>query len=361
MAHEIFGTRFLANEVQGPAWHGIGTYTNDELLAEEAFDMIGAIDVTRERLFDQQGQYVDHDVIYREPTTDDPTRRRMAVVGAGYTMVTPRQAMRIADKAVGKPIETVGILKKGKVQFVTWELPEFQVGGEDRVKNYLVMFNPIDGNEAIKVWVSGMRVVCWNTLVASDKVASENYKIKHNEDAESDMFDWMNGIYGRSISKIEALKQAYDMMAAKTLSYTDASSVIEKVYAWPTPPTGFDTPLGEILTIEHAQGHVTNRIVQREAAPTSTYNSRVKAVGASRDAVSRIYFDNKGIGQHLDTAGASGWSLYNAVTEWETHRRSRGDNKAYSLFQGDRHDNMAQAYAAIMNLVDEGAEEPEFA
>src|SRR5581483_9563027 len=136
MAHELLGERFFS--YRQPAWHALGTVSDKETTAREAYETIGTIDVQKLRLFTSDGLETEFDAIVREATHDDPVRRVFGVVNKKYELVTPGDVVDNWDRAVSRYVETMGLLEKGSTLFVTTKLPTVDING-DELENYMVL------------------------------------------------------------------------------------------------------------------------------------------------------------------------------------------------------------------------------
>src|SRR4051794_40122386 len=119
MAHNLFGERFYS--LRRPAWHGLGLVLDEELGAADAFDRIGAYDVHLEDLTTAGGLPIPHKAIVRDRVDDQ--LQVFGVVGPDYHLVSPRDVVTLWDKAVSRPVETIGALGKGETLFVSTKLP----------------------------------------------------------------------------------------------------------------------------------------------------------------------------------------------------------------------------------------------
>ena len=209
MAHQIEtfadGTAaFFSNRV--PAWHSLGTVTENALSADEA--------LTTANLNWQVLQYpVQADVsgfpviadgkranVRTHPKTGDTSV--LGIVGNRYTIVQNDQAFKFCDDILdvgGATFETAGSLDKGRKVFMTMRMPEgITVGGHDAVNMYLMVVNSHDGSTPLIAAVTPVRVVCANTVAAGVAAAKSVYRVSHTISAT-----------GRLSDAREALKMSY--------------------------------------------------------------------------------------------------------------------------------------------------------
>ena len=314
MAHEIFGERFFGRRV--PAWHRIGTVLDQGLSARAALDLVGEYWVDLQDLRTVRGVDVPLKAIVRYPTEDDPVHKIFGVVGPDYTLITPHDFCAIWDEHVGEPVETLGALKEGRILFVSAILPSFKVRG-DEVANYLLAVGPMTGDEAAEVRVTPVRVVCNNTLIASARMASETYRIVHDQTAKERLGRWLTYVWQRVEAMSKKLQKAFDAMAACNLSGGEHESLIPKLYPYPNYPS------------ENALPEVARDRVER-------WQQMMKTVDLRRWALRELL---AGAGTGLDQPACRGtaWGLYNAVAELEDYRYYRQDKSAaFDAIYGDR-------------------------
>src|SRR6188508_1418367 len=210
MAHNLFGDRFA--DARQPAWHELGQVFEKEVSATEALNQIGRYEV---RLAEAtaDGVSLDRMAILRDPTTDDPETRVFGIVGNDYALITPEDVCTIFDEHVGKPIETIGALGFGETFFVSTYLPTLDVKG-DEIENYLLVSNPMTGLQSAEVRVTPVRVVCQNTLIASDRVATQKMKVVHGKEGKQRMADWLRETYEFAETTAKVLKDLFEVMAS---------------------------------------------------------------------------------------------------------------------------------------------------
>lgn len=346
MSHEIFHDRFF-NRSQRPAWHGLGINIEDDMTAVDAFERVGAYDVTKEAVQTVGGMAVPYYALIREPVPDDDVRRVIGMVTDQYELIPPRQFCEAWDAKVARPVETLGSLKRGAILFISTLLDEFSMDA-DKVKQYIVAFGPMDGKRAVEVWVTGVRVVCWNTLQAADRQARLRFTVAHDGNAVPQLEGWLEHIQVQAMSRAHALAQAYTNMANTPIGATESQAAIEKVYPWPQLPKGFKhVAKGQEITPDMAID-LPPVVAAHIAEKNGKYNSTVRLVERHRNAVSQLWFDGKATGGEMDTANGTRWGLYNAVSEWESHRRYRGNAPVHSLFGGARGNAIARAYEVLV-------------
>lgn len=328
MAHNLFGDRFA--DARQPAWHELGQVFEEEVSASEAFTRIGRYEV---RLAEAQadGVALDRLAILRNPTTDDPETRVFGVVGADYALITPDDVCTIFDEHVGKPIETIGALGNGETFFVSTYLPTLDVKG-DEIENYLLISNPMTGLQSAEVRVTPIRVVCQNTLMASDRVATQKMKVVHQKDAKVRMAEFLRETYEFAETTSVILRDLFEVMASTRVKAAEARRLF--TYAYPTP--------------SKPQSNAPKAIMDQRLA---WWQENVALMERRREGAKDLF---EGLGYGQDTPAAKGtlWGAYNAVVECEDYRRGRNDDQiaASSMF-GERAASKKRAFEFAVKQV----------
>ena len=211
MGHNIMkDDRFAA--FRNPGWHFLGTVIEKIVSMQEALK-IGKIDFTYadspigytapDGTFHT---YQDRKVILRSPVDDEPSWVPLGVVGANYQFLQNEELARGLDlisSQTGWHFETVGALGNGETVFLTLDMGEDSILG-DKYRNYLVVSDGKAASRALQIVVCKTRVVCQNTLMASDGTADIKIRVQHGPEIEDE--------YGFWLSFIKDLKAGRDRM-----------------------------------------------------------------------------------------------------------------------------------------------------
>lgn len=314
MSHDLFGERFAdAREI---AWHELGQcWEGEEVSATESFKRIGAYEV-RLAAAKAEGILLDRNAILRGPTTDDPETRVFGIVGKDYTLLTPQDVCTIWDERVAQPIETIGALGMGSTFFLSTFLPTLDVKG-DEVENYLLVSNPMTGLQSAEIRVTPQRVVCRNTLIASDRVATQKLKVVHDKHAKDRFGEWLQETYETAETTAKVLRDLFVAMAGRRVKDAEARRLFEFSYPTPSKPN-------------------TN-------APKAVMEQRIKwweenvNLMQRRREGAKVLFQGMGTGMDLPAAKGTLWGAYNAVVETEDYRRGRNESQiAESILFGER-------------------------
>ena len=305
MAHEIFGERFLDRKA---AWHHVGFQNvKEELSAVEALRKIdGDFDVELKPLFyklDGTEVASGFNQILRAPTKDDDEYVPFGQpVGRDYRAFRPRELCKVWDVALADaPVETMGVLRRGAMFFITTKLPTIDVCG-DEVERYLGVTSPLDGGSALSAEEWPLRVVCANTLRAAQAAAKVAYRVVHNENALDYLGAWIKDAYEVAKQNEANLKRAFEILAKAKVDDATAKKNFVRVYPIPEHPT--------------------------KTAPDAVMAKRNERYEAERRCVERFrgeafaLFDGKGKGMTSPAANHTAWGWVNAVTELEDFRKS---------------------------------------
>ena len=321
MAHNLFGDRF--GDARKPAWHDLGQVFGEKISAMKAYKKLGTYEVRLAPVF-ADGIPLNRNAILRNPTTDDPETRVFGVVGTDYTLLTPEDVCTIFDERVGQPIETIGALGYGETFFLSTQLPTLDVKG-DEVENYLLVSNPMTGLQSAEIRVTPVRVVCQNTLIASDRMATQKLKIVHDNTAKERMGDWLQEVYEEAETTAKVLRDLFQVMASTRVKDAEARKLFEYAYPVPNKPN---------MNAPHS--------VREQRL--KWWDENVQLMERRREGAKELF---QGLGTGMDTPAAKGtlWGAYNAVVECEDYRRGRNEDQvsASALF-GERAASKKKAF-----------------
>jgi len=306
MAHEIFGDRFLDRKA---AWHNVGLQcVAEKLRALPALKKInGDFDVTLRPLFyttpEGKPQESGFHQIVRFPTDDDHEYVPLGQpVSADYTPFQPRIICEEWDKTMPRDVivETMGVLRRGAMFFITAKLPTFDVHG-DEVERYLGVTSPLDGVTALSAEEWPLRVVCANTLRAAQAGAFASVHLPHRGGALKDIGKWLAFSYQKAQANAETLKRSFEKLAVTRIDDQRAKMGIERVY--------------HLMPSRQNEGPA-EIIAQR----TKRYEENRARVMRLRSAAFDL-FDGAGTGMAHPAANHTAWGFLQAITEMEDYRR----------------------------------------
>lgn len=332
MAHNLFGDRF--GDARRPAWHELGTVFDKAVSATAALKKVGGYEVELVPAF-ADGIDLKRMAILRRPTTDDPETRCFGVVGSDYVLLTPQDICTIYDEHVAKPIETIGALGLGETFFLSTQLPTLDVKG-DEVENYLLVSNPMTGLLAAELRVTPVRVVCENTLIASDHMATQKFRVVHDKTARERMAEWMRETYEFAETTAHILRDLFEVMASERIKDAQARRLFDAAYPKPKEPN------------TNAPKHVMEQRIK-------WWDDNVKLMQRRREGAKALF---EGMGTGMDTKAAKGtvWGAYNAVVETEDYRRGRDSKQIAASAIGyaglpERANTKKRAFEYAMGMV----------
>lgn len=335
MAHNIFGERFFS--LREPAWHGLGTVSDEELPALTVLNRMGEPVYTLEPVTcEVEGHQLvlNERAIVRHPTPEDPEFVSLGVAGPEYELFTPGDCATAWDEAVGRHVETMGLLARGARFFITGHIEDIDVKG-DEVSLYQYALVELDGVHANEYGVTGQRIVCANTLKVAQDIATERFRIIHDRHARERMRSWMAEMNELATSKVAMLREAFDLLASYTVTDAELNSVLDAAYPLPTEPVR-NCP-DEVLAER------TERW-ERRAAQVRTYQEGARSL-----------FNGDATGSDFRAFKGTAWGAYNSVVECEDFRRPSNRSTALSAAEsatfGERAQAKERAFEASMALV----------
>lgn len=268
-----------------PAWHKLGTVTDNALTAEEAL-RIAYLDtpVTKQPCFAWiGGEYVEvsDKWVTGAPHPKKPeVWRPFGVVGNGYEVVQNIEQFEILDAIRDESnavYETAGSMNDGRVVFITMKLPEtLQFNEQDSVDLYLLAQNSHDGTKAFTLAVTPVRVVCQNTLTLALNSAKRTFSLKHTRNVKHRITEARDAL-GLTFAYVEEFEMAVQRMIEQPM--TDRN-----FYQFAATYSGLDNdPTGKMAA---RRERMQEELVKLWHAPTQ------------------------------QVAGRNKWAAYNAVTEY---------------------------------------------
>ncbi|HBD93194.1 MAG TPA: hypothetical protein DC057_03380 [Spirochaetia bacterium] len=273
--------------------------------------------------------------IIRSGIPDHPEEKVLGFVKKNYKILQPIDICEGFDVSVNQPVETLGFLGSGERMFLTWVLPGFDING-DEIKLYGFVAVGYDGKFGATLYVVTVRVVCANTFaMAVQESTTKNYKLegrgrvftgKHNSsNLGYELGAWMEHVQERAVAKSQSASDLFNLMASKAIKNSQSlNSLVYKIYPDPEPlPVDYPSKL---------------RDSKQERIDVS-----IEKATRDRELVTRLF---NGGGIAID---ATGWGLFNCVTQLENHERVTKKPSEYSILFGNRANTMAKAASVIAN------------
>jgi len=270
-------------------WHGVGTALNRPATAAKAIEAAG-LDwkVKTESLYLKGEVHVgDYQAIVREVRD---TKHVFGITSDRYVPIQNRDSFTFFDPIVqaGKATyHAAGAVGFGEQVWLLVKLPgELKVLGKDRVEKYLLLMNSHTGKQALRMLFTPVRVACENTLITAldGTTASEGMFVRHH--------------VGDITSKEAEAKRLLEIAA----KYYDQLLPI------------FNAMARRPVTQAEATAYITRLIPTPSGRGPSTRTENI------RRALNVLF--HTGAGNSEPGIKGTLWALYNAVTEFVTHKRT---------------------------------------
>jgi len=298
-----FETGFFYKE---PAWHGLGTVVDKVLTAEEAIKAAG-LDWTVEmaplyhRWDGKVTKLSDRVAVRRE--TDGAV---LGVVTPGYRPIQNVDSFNFFDGVTASgaaKYHTAGSLRGGKIIWILAKLDQngpLNIKG-DQVDKYLLLKGSHDGSGAQKMFFTGVRVVCMNTLqLAESGARSETFYARHQGNVLSRM-EIAQKILGLSLKHFNRFQEIAIKLATDQL------------------------PPAQMPLLLNAAFGTSGAISADQILDMNTISTRRKN---EFEVVTALF---EGMGKGLDNPKIKGtkWAAYNAVVEYvDYHKKFHGEKGA---------------------------------
>jgi hypothetical protein len=333
MAHEIWEDRFVA--VRTPAWHGIGQVYEDAVLPSKAA--------------------ADADLLYAvsayplmATTPAGPVATGLSMVGrvemgelvnfgiaAGFDLVMLADVMPNLDELSAQyPLSAAGALRKGAEAFFTFQVAlGTEIVGEE-YNEYLTVVHSYTPGQAHRFIYSPVRVVCQNTLVASDMAATSRVKVAHTKGS----LERLNAGYivSDAMAKAAVIRQNLAKLSKLALTDAQVTDVVAKTYKRYKPSAQLDPTLLDLIGED-----VLATLQPQNKGQENYYNN---LCGLTMDTYARF-------NDEFPKLAATGYALYQAVVEVADHRKGRSIvGSAESALVGPKAAEKSAAYKELMAM-----------
>ena len=312
-------------------WHGLGTELEQPATASEAIQA-ASLDwqVELEPLYlKQQGVIGGYqEVPEKQGVVRQDSRDVLGIVTERYEPIQNQEAFSFMDAVIGlgqAVYETAGALGKGEKVWLLAKLPgEMRIASneEDRIEKYLLLTNFHDGMHSLRVFWTTVRVVCQNTLTlafSNGKAVKEGVAIRHTGEIKDKVAEAQR-VLGLSVKYYDELSEAFNRLAARQVNSAEVKAYFEAIVP-------------------------DNRKARR--------NTRTQNI---RRELQELFVSGRG--NDLPGVRGTGWALLNAVTQYTTHRKSRGrtereqqENRLNSLFYGSSAELNVRAFNQALELL----------
>jgi phage/plasmid-like protein (TIGR03299 family) len=304
MSHEIEEKQIAYAEAEVP-WHGIGApmkknQSVDRWLKAANLDW----EVVNVPVFGRTADGIEiesgnRSMFVRGDTIKDERPMVLTYASDTWTPLQNRDALNFMDRYVRSgdaELETIGALRGGKV---VWGLAkmkhEFEVRKGDRVGGYLLIVSPHEAGSSIKVQTTTVRVVCANTMAASNAVADTHYTQSHRTE-----FD-----FGRAADAIAAAHEDLFEMEKRC-------KVLDKLKL--TMADAFEKVIIPVFEPNLEQERV------KEAADPTSITKKLEAIAESVQLAPGAIPE-------------TGWGILNGVTHYIDHVHGRSQETRFNSGQ----------------------------
>lgn len=300
MAHDIMESKgqaamFYAGKAP---WHGLGTALPAEVTSEVAIKSAHLDwDVITQPLYVAAGsrriQAPGVVGIVRKDLLASPECRVLGVVSRGYRIFQNREAFAFFDRLIGgsKAVyHTAGALGHGEKVWILAKLPGVIDVNDDQVEKFLLLATGHDGNTAVRIMPTPIRVVCQNTLNQALGLNRSALRIAHSHSLNEQM-DAAAAALRQITLRYRQAEVTFRAMAKVKLDKEKLNVYLAGVF--PLPPG-------------------------RRKADDTPYIRRV----LEDRGVSRLLF-HEGVGHDQPGIRETLWAAYNGVTQYLDHHRGK--------------------------------------
>ncbi|MGC8811617.1 MAG: DUF932 domain-containing protein [bacterium] len=279
-------------------WHGLGKAVPKGLTAEEMIKAAGLDWLVKKRpargarQTNSKGDFSRYEVVRlpRPETLEEEVI--LGIVGRHYRVLQNSEAFNFFDPIIkeGKSyFETAGVIGDGERIWVMARMPgAMEIVSGDECYNYLLLSNAHNGEGAVIIKFTPIRVVCQNTLMLALRNGQKAYRVRHTKGMPS------------------RLKEISDFLA-----------IIRKIFLE-----------AEVLFKQLARIQITGRLLFEyldAVFPRTEKQKKDNEQPRTWDEILKI-FDTA---SSLQIPGVKGtlWGAYNAITQFEDYKRPSKDEK----------------------------------
>jgi phage/plasmid-like protein (TIGR03299 family) len=315
MASGILENDFMFSGRGIVPWHGIGAVLDGTLASDEAIKT-----ARLEWHVEQTPVFAAKNWTQAIPgyiaNVRSDTNEVLGIVSDRYRVAQNRDVFAFADDLIGTDqakcaYETAGSLWNGRRVFLLVNMPKGRIVG-DEYQPYLCISNAHDGSAPLQVFLTGIRVVCNNTLSAALGAARRKIAIRHMANMDQ--------------RKGEALRT----MGA-------ASRYFHNLELFASELAGKKVAIGKVLDKLFP---VSRDMSKRQLQSNKEVKELIKQILHSKD--------------DLQNFKGTAWGVYNAVADYRSNAEPKrktvswADNKMARFLDGDA--VMNQAQEIIMEL-----------
>ena len=289
--HGIFENDFMFSGRGEVPWHGIGAVLDGVPSSDEAIKeacLTWAVEQTPVYVADNRAEAIPGFVA----NVRSDTKEVLGIVSERYKVAQNKDVFTFADDLIGNgrvkcTYETAGSLFNGRRVFMLVNMPKGRIV-EDEYQPYLCLSNAHDGSACLQVFLTGIRIVCNNTLTAALNTAKRKISIRH-------------------LSMMEQRKDE----AVKTMGA--ASKYFHDLEVFASQLAGKKVSIGKVLDrLFPASSEMTKRQLQS--------NREVK------ELIKNILKKKDDLQNFKNTA----WGAYSAIADYRSNAQPKRQTKTYA-------------------------------
>ena len=270
-------------------WHGLGVRVESALNSHEALEASGLNWKVIQKPIMTSGYTP---INGYKANVRDTDNKILGVVTDRYKVVQNSEAFAFTDALLGEGVkyETAGSLQDGKKIWILAKLPDKYIIEGEQIDPYLVFSSSHDGNGAIKVAMTPVRVVCQNTLNIALSTAKRMWSTVHVGDLAHKMDEAHNTL----------------LLAEKYMGR-------------------LGTEFANLRKVKLSDQKVMDYIellLPMDDNPTATHKKNTERI---REDLKMRYFDAPDL-KHL---GKNGYRFINAVSDFATHAKPLRETANY--------------------------------
>jgi phage/plasmid-like protein (TIGR03299 family) len=307
--HGLLENDFMFSGRGEVPWHGIGAVLDGVLSSDEAIKQARLTwNVEQTPVFTKSNWSAPIPGFVANVRSD--TKEVLGIVSERYKIAQNKDVFAFADELIGNgrvkcTYETAGSLFNGRRVFMLVNMPKGRIAG-DEYQPYLCLSNAHDGSACLQIFLTGIRVVCNNTLSAALNTAKRKISIRHLSAMEQRKEEALKAM-GAASKYFHDLEVFASVLARKKVNI---GKVLDKLF-----PASRDMSLRQLKT---------NREVKEQ----------IKSILKKKD--------------DLQNFKGTAWGAYNAIADYRSNAQPKrktdtyADSKMAMFLDGDSVMNEAQ-------------------
>jgi phage/plasmid-like protein (TIGR03299 family) len=280
-------------------WHGLGVKLDNPATAAEAIAAAGlGWTVIKKPVYVRNIHGGFEEIDGKAAILRQDTEEVFGVLGTGYQPVQNSEAFGFFDSVIGQGeaiYHTAGSLYGGKRVWILAKLPEnIEVVPGDVVQPYILLSNSHDGSQALRMQITPIRVVCWNTLSAALQRQGGFYA-KHTRNV-MERANEAREVLGLAHSYYEMFARQVDQLVNTRMTVIEVQDYLQRVYRFQADKTYADQDhriLKSYETTLDLLNHPTNTIGGIAGTKWAAYNAVSYYVDHERPVRGGAYADDR--------------------------------------------------------------------